>query len=121
MIPFVSRIYDRLFPSVKAEDFWKNRNVVADLAISPIGVGPSMSSHVRTCGEILANKKYNLTTKMHAFGTNVEGSLPNVESAVEDCIQALHKQGVPRVSATLTISSRTDKNQSLASRLAAAA
>ncbi len=116
MIPFVSKIYSRLFPSVKAEDFWKDRTVVADLALSPSGVGASISPYVRTCGEILANN-HKLKTTMHAFGTNVEGTLPHIELAVKDCIQTLHRQGVPRVSATLTICSRTDKDQSLASRM----
>ncbi len=106
-----------MFSSVPSDDFWKNRNIVADVAISPIGVGSSLSSHVRTCGEILASK-HNLKTTMHAFGTNVEGNLKDIEAAVEDCIQTLHqKQKVPRVSATITICSRIDKEQSLENRI----
>jgi uncharacterized protein (TIGR00106 family) len=116
MFSFVSNLYGRLFSPTKAELSWKDRTVVADIAISPSGVGPSMSPYVRTCGEILASK-HNLKTTMHAFGTNVEGPLGKIEAAVGDCIQALHKQGVPRVSTTLTICSRIDKEQSLESRM----
>ena len=117
MFSFVSRMYGRLFSPIKPESFWKDRKVVADLAISPIGTGPSMSSYVRTCGEILAKPQYHLKTTMHAFGTNVEGSLNDIEGAVRDCIETLHRQKVPRVSATLTISSRIDKQQSLKDRM----
>jgi uncharacterized protein (TIGR00106 family) len=116
MFSFVSNLYGRLFTPIKSELSWKDRNVVADVSISAIGTDPSMSPHVRTCGEILANN-HNLKTTMHAFGTNVEGKLRDIERATEDCIQALHKQGVPRVSTTLTICSRIDKPQSLETRM----
>ena len=116
MFSFVSNLYGRLFTPVKPELSWKDRNVVADISVSPSGVGPSMSSHVRTCGEILASK-HNLKTTMHAFGTNVEGKLGDIEAAVEDCIRTLHQQKIPRVSTTLTICSRIDKPQSLESRM----
>lgn len=117
MFSFVSKVYERLFPPAVKDDFWKNRKVVADLAISPIGTGASMSSQLRTCGEILAKPEYHLKSTMHAFGTNLEGKLEDIEAAVRDCIATLHRQKVPRVSATLTISSRIDKEQSLKDRM----
>ena len=106
MLSFVSRFREYFFPSALAADFWKNRTVVADVAISP---------YIRTCGEILA--RHNLKTTVHAFGTNVEGNLTNVKEAVADCIETLHKQNIPHVSAIIKLSSDTKKENTLDSRM----
>lgn len=110
-----SRIRDYFFPSKSQADLMEGLNVVADIAVSPVGVGASISPYIKTCGEIL--KSHHLKVVTHAFGTNVEGKWADIQEALRDCHRTLHQQQVPRVSSTITFSTRTDKEQSLASRM----
>ena len=54
-----------------------------------------------------------LKTVLHANGTNIEGAWDDVFAAVRRCHEVLHDMGVPRVSATLRVGTRTDKVQTL--------
>lgn len=112
---FVSTIRG-LFSSRKKQKIAEPMYVVADIATTALGKGASMGHHVKTCREIL--EKHHLKLNYHAFGTNAEGRLSDLEDALRECHQVLHSKGVPRVSTNLTISSRTDKAQSLKTRLA---
>lgn len=112
---FVSRIREFFFSPKKIEK-QQAIEVVADVATSVIGKGTSLSPYVNTCREIL--QKHNLKLNPHAFGTNVAGNLSDLSDALRECHQRLHQEGVARVSTNVTISSRTDKKQSIESRLA---
>ena len=90
--------------------------VLADLSIIPIGVGTSLSSYVAACERVL--REAGLDPKLHAFGTEVEGEWDVVMAAVRRCHDVVHEMGAPRVSATLKLSTRTDKDQSLADKIA---
>lgn len=115
MIPFVSTIRG-FFSSRKKQKIAEPMYVVADIATTALGKGASIAPYVQSCREIL--EKHHLKLNNHAFGTNAEGRLSDLEDAVRECHQVLHSKGVPRVSTNLTISSRTDKAQSLKTRLA---
>lgn len=86
-------------------------NVLIDLAVVPLGVGLSLSPYVAACEKVL--KEAGLKTVLHANGTNVEGEWDDVFAAVKRCHEVLHAMGAPRVSATLRVGTRTDKEQSL--------
>lgn len=90
-------------------------NVTADLSIIPIGSGVSFSKFITECEHILQDK--NLKIQVHAEGTNIEGDLETVLSAVQQCVESLHKSGVPRMVTHLQISSRTDKTQTLTDKV----
>jgi uncharacterized protein (TIGR00106 family) len=62
---------------------------------------------------VTAAKEAGLKTALHANGTNIEGDWDEVFAAVRRCHEVLHDMGVPRVSATLRVGTRTDKVQSL--------
>jgi uncharacterized protein (TIGR00106 family) len=85
--------------------------VLVDLAVVPLGVGLSLSRYVAECERVL--REAGLKTVLHANGTNIEGDWEEVFAAVRRCHEALHHMGVPRVSATLRVGTRTDKVQSL--------
>jgi uncharacterized protein (TIGR00106 family) len=85
--------------------------VIVDLSVVPLGVGLSLSRYVAACERVL--QEAGLKTALHANGTNIEGDWDEVFAAVRRCHEVLHDMGVPRVSATLRVGTRTDKVQSL--------
>ncbi len=90
-------------------------HVIADLCVIPIGVGVSVSKQVADCERIL--KDAGLTVRLHAYGTNIEGEWDQVMDAVKHCHEALHEQGVPRISTSLKIGTRTDREQTMADKV----
>lgn len=85
--------------------------VIADLCIIPMGVGVSVSKEVAVCERILADA--GLKTKLHAYGTNIEGEWDTVFQAVKRCHEVLHASGVPRISTSMRFGTRTDRVQKM--------
>jgi uncharacterized protein (TIGR00106 family) len=85
--------------------------VLIDLSLIPLGVGVSLSPYVAACERVLADA--GLITRLHANGTNVEGEWDVVFAAVKRCHELLHEMGAPRVSSTIRVGTRTDRDQSL--------
>ena len=85
--------------------------VLVDLSVVPLGVGVSLSSYVAACERVL--REAGLETRLHANGTNIEGEWDAVFAAVKRCHETLHAMGVPRISSTLRVGTRTDREQSL--------
>lgn len=83
--------------------------VIADLCVVPIGIGTSVSKEVAACERVLAEA--GLKTKLHAYGTNIEGEWDEVFAAIKRCHEVLHAMGVPRLSSTLRFGTRTDRDQ----------
>jgi len=90
--------------------------VIADICVTPIGVGVSVSKYVAACERILADA--GLNPRLHAYGTNVEGEWDAVFAAFKRCHEALHEMGVPRVSTSLRLGTRIDKEQTIADKIA---
>jgi uncharacterized protein (TIGR00106 family) len=86
-------------------------NVIADLCVVPIGVGVSVSKYVAACERILNDA--GLKTKLHAYGTNIEGDWNTVFAAIKQCHQAVHEMGAPRISTTLKFGTRIDRTQTM--------
>ena len=86
-------------------------NVIADLCVVPIGVGVSVSKYVAACERVLIEA--GLTTKLHAYGTNVEGEWDAVFAAIKRCHEVVHEMGAPRISSTLRFGTRTDRGQTI--------
>jgi uncharacterized protein (TIGR00106 family) len=85
--------------------------VIADICVIPLGVGASVSKEVTACEKIL--RESGLKTQLHAYGTNVEGEWDEVFAAVRRCHEALHGMGVPRISTSIKVGTRTDKPQTM--------
>ena len=85
--------------------------VIADLSVIPIGVGISLSKYVAACEKVLTEA--GLKTKLHAYGTNIEGDWDAVFAAIKRCHEVLHEMGAPRISSNMRFGTRTDRDQSL--------
>ena len=90
-------------------------HVIADLHVVPIGVGVSVSRYIAACETIL--KEAGLETRLHAYGTNIEGEWDEVFAAIKRCHEVVHEMGAPRVFTTLKIGTRTDRAQSMQDKL----
>lgn len=90
--------------------------VLADISIIPLGVGVSLSRYVAACERIL--REAGLDPKLHAFGTEVQGDWDTVAAAIGRCHDTVHEMGAPRVSTTVKLSTRTDRDQSLNDKVA---
>ena len=85
--------------------------VIADLCVVPLGVGVSVSQYVAACERVLVEA--GLKTRLHAYGTNVEGEWEQVFAAVKRCHQLVHEMGAPRITSTLHFGTRTDREQTM--------
>lgn len=90
-------------------------NVQIDLSIIPLGVGVSLSRYVAACERVITDA--GLDPRLHAFGTNVEGDWDEVLAAVKRCHEVMHEMGAPRVSTTMRLGTRVDREQSLADKV----
>jgi uncharacterized protein (TIGR00106 family) len=99
--------------------WWARREyrmkVIADVGVVPIGVGLSLSRYVAACEAVL--KEAGLETRLHAYGTNVEGEWDAVFGAIKRCHEVLHEMGVPRISTVIKVGTRTDKAQTMGDKI----
>ncbi len=86
-------------------------NVIMDLCVVPVGVGVSVSEYVVACHEVL--KEAGLQTELHAYGTNIEGEWDKVMAAVKVCHEKVHEMGAPRITTTIKMGTRTDREQTM--------
>jgi uncharacterized protein (TIGR00106 family) len=84
---------------------------IADLTVIPIGVGTSLSKYVSACEKVL--KDAGLQTRLHAYGTNIEGEWDDVFAAIKRCHEVLHEMDAPRVSTVIKVGTRTDREQTM--------
>lgn len=89
--------------------------LTADICIVPVGVGVSLSSYIAACQQVLA--QHDISSELHAFGTNVEGDFDEVMKAIKRCHEVVHEMGAPRITTTLKLGTRTDRSQSLADKV----
>jgi len=85
--------------------------VIADLCVVPLGVGLSVSPYVTACERVLRDA--GLTTRLHAYGTNIEGEWDVVFAAIKRCHEVLHEMGAPRITSSLRFGTRTDREQTM--------
>lgn len=84
---------------------------IADVCVIPIGIGTSVSKEVTACERIFTEA--GLKTRLHAYGTNVEGDWDDVMGAIKRCHEVLHEMGVVRISTNIRIGTRTDRAQTM--------
>jgi uncharacterized protein (TIGR00106 family) len=85
--------------------------VIADLCVVPLGKGISVSQEIAACQRVL--REAGLKTHLHAYGTNIEGNWEEVFAAIKRCHEVVHGMGAPRISTTIRVGTRTDRNQSM--------
>ncbi|CAM3304630.1 MTH1187 family thiamine-binding protein [Halomonas lysinitropha] len=91
-------------------------HVIIDLCVVPLGVGVSVSAEIAACQrEIQAS---GLEYRMHAYGTNIEGPWDEVMAVVKRCHEVVHEMGAPRITTTLKLGTRTDRDQRMDDKVA---
>ena len=89
--------------------------VIIDLCVVPVGVGVSVSRHVAACQQVLEDA--GLSYNMHAYGTNIEGEWDGVFAAVKRCHEVVHQMGVPRISTSIKVGTRIDREQTMEDKI----
>ena len=89
--------------------------VMADVCLIPIGVGVSLSKYIKIAYDVFKNANLNAT--LTPYGTIIEGEYEDVSNAIKAAIEAVHEAGAPRVSLTIKLGSRTDKEQTTEDKL----
>ena len=89
--------------------------VIADLCLVPLGIGVSVSKEIVACERVLAEA--GLKTKLHAYGTNIEGEWDDVFAAIKRCHEVVHAMGAPRISSNLRFGTRTDRQQTMEDKI----
>ena len=90
-------------------------NVIVDLCVVPLGVGVSVSEYVTACERVL--RQSGLKTQLHAYGTNIEGEWDAVFAAVKRCHEVVHEMGAPRITTTIKLGTRTDREQTMQDKI----
>lgn len=89
--------------------------VMADLCVVPMGVGVSVSEYIAVCEHVL--KEAGVDARLHAYGTNIEGEWDKVFEAIKRCHEVVHEMGAPRISTTIKVGTRTDRDQTLQQKI----
>lgn len=90
-------------------------HVIIDLCVVPLGVGVSVSPQVTACQQVI--EASGLEHQMHAYGTNMEGPWDEVMAVVKRCHEVVHEMGAPRITTTIKLGTRTDREQSMADKV----
>jgi uncharacterized protein (TIGR00106 family) len=90
-------------------------HVLADLSIVPLGTGLSLSPYIAACERVLQDA--GLKTMLHANGTNIEGDWEQVFAAIKRCHEVVHTMGAPRISTTIRLGTRIDREQTLEDKI----
>ena len=89
--------------------------VIVDFCLVPIGVGVNLGSYIAACEKILT--KAGLKTQLHGYGTNVEGEWAQVMNAIKECHETVHNMGAPRISSTIRLGTRVDREQTIEDKI----
>jgi len=89
--------------------------VIVDFCVIPLGVGESLSPYIAECQRILIDMELNHS--LHAYGTNIEGEWETVMEAIKRCHNRIHEMGAPRITSTLKLGTRTDRDDSMAGKI----
>jgi uncharacterized protein (TIGR00106 family) len=90
-------------------------HLIADICVIPLGVGLSVSEYVAACERIFEDA--GLERQLHAYGTNVEGDWDDVMAALKRCHEVVHQMGAVRISTTVRLGTRNDRNQTMQDKL----
>ena len=58
-----------------------------------------------------------LKTSLHAYGTNIEGEWDEVFQAVKRCHEVIHEMGAPRITTTIKLGTRVDRDQTMEDKI----
>lgn len=80
-----------------------------------MGLGVSVGKYVVECQNVL--EEAGLNHHVHAYGTNIEGDWDEVFAAVKRCHERVHEMGAPRITTSIKVGTRTDREQSMQDKI----
>ena len=89
--------------------------IIADICVIPYTGNASVRKEVTRAHEIL--KATGLPVLLHGYGTNIEGEYRVIMEALEKIHEELHANGASRISTTIRLGSRVDKEQSIQDKI----
>ena len=90
-------------------------NVVIDICVVPMGVGVSVSEYVVECQRIFEAE--NLSHERHADANQAEVEWNKGRGAVRQCYEKMPARGAPRVTTSMRIGTRIDREQTMSDKL----
>ncbi len=91
---------------------------VVEISIVPLGTGStSMSQYVAACEKELRENSTGLKYELTAMGTIIEGDLDQIISLIRRLHEVPFRLGVARVSTSIKIDDRRDKNSSISQKV----
>ncbi len=91
--------------------------VIADICVIPNTGRTSVREEVALAHQILADSGSKVM--LHGYGTNVEGDYDTIFAALKRVHEELHARGAARISTTIRLGSRIDKDQGIEDKLRA--
>ena len=91
--------------------------VIADICVVPNTGRTSVREEVALAHRILADT--GLPVLLHGYGTNIEGDYDAIFAALKRVHEELHARGAVRISTTIRLGSRSDKEQTIQDKLRA--
>jgi uncharacterized protein (TIGR00106 family) len=85
--------------------------VIADICVIPSTGRTSVREEVALAHRILADT--GLPILLHGYGTNIEGDYDTIFAALKRIHEELHRRGAARISTTIRLGSRIDKEQGI--------
>lgn len=89
--------------------------VMVDMCVIPLGIGVSLSADIARCQKVIQDS--GLSHQMHPYGTVIEGEWDAVFAVVKACHEVVHDHGAPRITTTLKVGTRTDRDQSMSDKM----
>ena len=90
---------------------------IAEVTIAPLGTGsPSVSRYVAECHKVLAQEK-GLKYQLTPMSTIIEGELDRILEAVRKMHEVPFAAGAMRVSTSIKIDDRRDKELTMAGKI----
>lgn len=89
-------------------------HAIVELQVIPLGAGVSVREQVTQVVDMLEG--YGFLLQSHASGTNIEGPLDEIFSAIQKVHETLHEQGDVRLLSYIKVETRTDKRPTMAGK-----
>jgi uncharacterized protein (TIGR00106 family) len=90
--------------------------VIVEVSFVPLGAGVSLSAYVAEALRLI--EASGLKHEFHSMGTNIEGEWEEVILLLRRCMDTLFEMGAPRLSTSLKVSERRDKEYAMEGKVA---
>lgn len=88
---------------------------MADICVIPFNEKISVADEIAQCHTVL--KRFDIDIQLHGYGTNLYGDWDEVFAAIKACHVELHEAGIVRISSTIKVGTRTDKDQKIQDKI----